>query len=352
MNNGVNKTTAEDEVSPVENEDANTETPGVTQPTAPLSAGNNGVQLSDGLFLPFGLEDSTFYRNGSRALGTSSGTGLEATSGGHFYDGLIPVDENEVSPITPTSEIPITNDEENPLNANLLGLLGPQHLAAPAPRWAVPPQWLQFQMLRSYDEGLILSERQEAEMPLGVPRSSLPDEAEAQVQSNLQSLLERQTSASSDPSPRWEVLPQWIQPSLEEETPSFMKPQIQDFYDGLIAVDSENTSDLARQLPLMREPSVPEDERQMQANLMSLLQPLVAQNEQRAPSITSSPSIIEANKDTSLPQVICNFGLMRRAGVSDRKLQFEGVNFSSKDSPLFSKHLKAHASKSLGLMFL
>jgi hypothetical protein len=352
MNIATSSAAAEDEISPVENENQNAR---ISEGDGLITNAGDEVEgqlLSDGLFLPFGLEDSTFYRDGSRRPQHTDSTRLQATVSGPFYDGLIPIEEDEVSPISPNSGVSISIEDQGPLESNLLGLLGSQHLAAPAPRWTVPPQWLQFQMLRSYDEGLILSERQETEMPLGLPRSVLPDEADAQVQVNLQNLLQRQATDSTDPSPRWEALPEWIQPSIDQDERSFVRPQAQEFYDGLIAVDGEHSPDPASQPPTMREPSVPEDERQMQANLWRLLQPLEARREQGSPSVTSNPPTTETNMKTSLPQVICSFGLMRRTGIRDRKLEFDTVRFSTMDASAFPRRLQFQAAKSTGLVLL
>jgi hypothetical protein len=205
-------------------------------------------------------------------------------------------------------------------------------------------------MLRNYDEGLILSERQD-EIPLGIPRLARLDEVDHQVQLNLRDLLQRQASQSSVP-PRWVALPQWIQASLEEDERSSIRPQTQEFYDGLIAVDGEQSPDPGHVATPTREPSIPEDEREMQANLLSLLHPLEARQERRSPSLTSIPPTSASLDKSSLPQVTCNFGLMRRTGVRDRKLEFDTAVFSNANASLFTRRLQAQASKSIGLMFL
>jgi hypothetical protein len=123
MNNAAN---TEEEVSPVENDDPNAR-PIVAQSATPVEH-DEAQLLSEGLFLPFGLEDSSFYRESSRIPHLADAARLPATSTA-FDDGLIPVDENEVSPISP----PVPLDEDEQLESNLQGLLGPEVLAAPAP---------------------------------------------------------------------------------------------------------------------------------------------------------------------------------------------------------------------------
>lgn len=352
MNIATSSAADEEEISPVEDENQIEKAPKGNAQTTNARDENESQSLSDGLFLPFGLDDSTFYRDGSRRLQPAETTRLQATVTEPFYDGLIPINEDEVSPISPNSAVSVSIDSQGPLESNLLGLLGPQPLAAPAPRWTVPPQWLQFQMLRSYDEGLILSDREDTEIPLGLPRSAHPDEVEVQVQLNLQNLLQQQATNSTKPSPRWEALPEWIQPSIDEHERGFVKPQMQEFFDGLIAVEDEHPSDSVAQAPPMRGPSVPEDERQLQANLLRLLQPIEVRREQRSPSLMSVPRTAEMNEESPLPTVICSFGLMRRTGIHDRKLEFDTVEFNSINALSFPRRLQSQASKSMGLMFL
>jgi len=328
-------------VSPIENE--------VPPTTAALNSDEQS--LSEGLFLPFGLEDSRFYRDGSSRISNpeparAANVQMRQQEAGGFYDGLIPVDEDEVSPITPISPFPGLNHENGPLESNLSRLLEPQHFAAPAPRWTIPPQWLQFQMLRNYDDGLMVAENQsEPPISFGLTRSIYPDEVDRQVQFNLNGLLQQRSD--TDASARWEVLPQWLQTSLDQDSRSSIEPQTQEFDDGLIAVDEEAASQV---LP-DREASISSDERQMQENLLSLLPPLQAQTGTRSPPPSLSPTTQTAEK-YSLPEVTCHFGLMRRTGIRDRNLEFNAEGFSSSDRSQFSKRLHAHASKSIGLMFL
>jgi hypothetical protein len=122
-----------------------------------------------------------------------------------FEDGLIPSEHQQSSTSEPALDAALANAQsfaESSSSHNLLSILQrPTFLESPAARWTAPPQWLQFQMLRSFDEGLMVSETQHPQgllHPYPEPITSIyVEEVQNQVQINLQGLLQSRQDDST-----------------------------------------------------------------------------------------------------------------------------------------------------------
>jgi hypothetical protein len=229
-----------------------------------------------------------------------------------FEDGLIPSEHQQSSIGEPALDEAIANVQafaENSLSHNLLSILQrPTFLESPAARWTAPPQWLQFQMLRNFDEGLMVNENQQSQdqaqlyPSYGGPTTSIfVEEAQSQVQINLQGLLQsRRGDVAPIAATRWQIPESWAQSSMGDSFP--IRPPISlghgNDSDGLILAD------------------------------------------RGAPFLGSTPA------------VTCNFGLMQKVGYGERKLEFFAQNFSAIDAGFFANRLQAQAANTVDLMFL
>jgi len=196
-----------------------------------------------------------------------------------FEDGLIPSEHQQSNTSEPALDAVLANAQsfaESSSSHNLLSILQrPTFLESPAARWTAPPQWLQFQLLRSFDEGLMVSETQHPHvLPQPYPEpitSTYVEEVQNQVQINLQRLLQsRHDGSAPTAATRWQIPEGWAQSSMGDSFP--IRPPIalgpdKDF-DGLILADRR----------------------------------------------TGGPFLT--------PAVTCSFGLMQQVGYGERKLEF------------------------------
>jgi len=227
-----------------------------------------------------------------------------------FEDGLIPSEYQQSSAFEPTIAAVLPNAqsavESSSLSDNLLSILQrPAFLESPAPRWTSPPQWLQFQRLRSFDEGLMVNENQQpqdfAQPHPGFTTSMHVEEFQSQVQINLRGLLHnRQDDSVPTAAARWQIPESWAQSSIGASFPvqPSMSVRRGKDVDGLIVVD-QRTSD-------------------------TLL----------------------------TPRVTCSFGLMQQAGYGERKLEFFAEKFSAMDAGFFAYRVQSQAANTVDLMFL
>jgi hypothetical protein len=230
--------------------------------------------------------------------------------GSTFDEGLIPSEHQQIS-IFQSAHDPAPPDaqpliDSNSLSQNLLSILQrPTFLASPSARWTAPPQWLQFQLLRSYDEGLMVSETQEhsalTQSYAGPTNSVYVEEVQSQVQINLQGLLQsHQNDSIPAAATRWQIPESWAQSSMGDFFP--IRPPIALEYDkyleGLMLVDRR------------------------------------------------------ANDPLSTPAVTCNFGLMQQVGFGERKLEFFTENFNAVDAGFFAHRVQSQAANTMDLMFL
>jgi hypothetical protein len=157
-------------------------------------------------------------------------------------------------------------------------------------------------MLRSYDEGLMVSEI--PGQPNPYPESTGPvyvEEVQSQVQINLQSLLQnREDDSMPSGGTRWQIPEAWAQSSMEDSFP--LRPPIaldrQMDLDGLILADRR------------------------------------------------------ANDPFSMLSVTCSFGLMQQIGFGERKLEFFAEDFHMTDAGFFTHRVQSQAVNTVDLMFL
>jgi len=216
-----------------------------------------------------------------------------------FGDGLIPLEYQQSSAFEPTIDAVLPNAqfavESSSLSNNLLSILQrPAFLESPAARWAAPPQWLQFQTLRSFDEGLMVNENQQPRdfaQPYPGPTTSIHvEEFQSQVQINLRGLLHnRQDDSVPTAAARWQIPESWAQSSIGASFPvqPSMSVRRGKDVDGLIVAD-RRTSDL----------------------------------------------------------------LMQQAGYGERKLEFFAEKFSAMDAGFFAYRVQSQAANTVDLMFL
>jgi hypothetical protein len=194
---------------------------------------------------------------------------------------------------------PSSIPEPSLLSQNLLSILQrPSFIASPLPRWTAPPQWLQFQTLRTYEEGLMTNEDQNSNLNT---YTTYTEDIRTEIQTNFQGLLQSRPDDAfiSAPAQRWQQPEQWLQASLGEEIGS--RPPVRfdsQFDDGLI----------------------------------------------------SAPPRV--NDQSSTPSVTCSFGLMQQIGFGERKLEFYPETFSAVDAPFFANRVRSQASNTTDLMFL
>lgn len=229
---------------------------------------------------------------------------------GTFDEGLIPSEHQQINFFQPAHDTAPPDAQplidSNSLSQNLLSILQrPTFLASPSPRWTAPPQWLQFQLLRSYDEGLMVSETQEYsalnQSSAGPTNSVYVEEVQSQVQINLQGLLQAHQNVSIPAAAtRWQIPESWAQSSMGDFFP--IRPPIalehDKYLDGLMLADRR------------------------------------------------------ANDPFSTPAVTCNFGLMQQVGFGERKLEFFAENFNAVDSGFFAHRVQSQAANTVDLMFL
>lgn len=244
-----------------------------------------------------------------REPGPSTPLEAVANDDSRFDEGLIPSEYQQSGPLEPTIDAVLPNQlDSSTLSNNLLSILQrPAFLESPAARWTAPPQWLQFQNLRSFDEGLMVNENQQPQdftQPYpgypGFTTSIHVEEYQSQVQMNLHGLLKnRQDDSVPTAAARWQIPESWAQSigtSLPVQ-PSMSVRRGKDV-DGLI-VSERQTSD-----------------------------------------------------SLSMPSVTCNFGLMQQAGYGERKLEFFAEKFGAMDAALFPYRVQSQAANTVDLMFL
>jgi hypothetical protein len=227
-----------------------------------------------------------------------------------FDDGLIPLEYQQSSAFEPTIDAVPPNAqfavESSSLSNNLLSILQrPAFLESPAARWTAPPQWLQFQTLRSFDEGLMVNENQHPRdfvFPQPYPGQSIHvEEFQSQVQINLHGLLQnRQDDSVPAAAARWQIPESWAQPSISTSFPVHPSMSVRrgKDADGLIVADRR------------------------------------------------------ASDTLSTPMVTCSFGLMQQAGYGERKLEFFAEKFSAMDAEFFPYRVQSQAANTVDLMFL
>lgn len=197
------------------------------------------------------------------------------------------------------------------LTRNLLSLLErPNFLESPFPRWTSPPQWLQFQLLRNDDEGLIFDENvnQQAEAQMFENEPS-EEQIPSRIEQNLQNLLQNQSDFNA---------PQQTRPSVQWQVPG---PTMQSSY--------QEATIGSFGFPIRPPASVKED---------------YAEGLIMAPPRVNDPS--------STPSLTCNFGLMQHVGYGERKLEFFPEVFGAVDAPFFANRLRSQASNTADLLFL
>jgi len=142
-------------------------------------------ELGDDLGARFGRpSDHSPYQNSRRSSVDTFETEYDPELGGNFQQAITGVEDLDhdqppsrtsersqegmiaVEPATIT-QLPLSEtlensqeqdngSEPNLVSQNLLSILQlPSFISAPLPRWTTPPQWLQFQMLRTYEDGLM-----------------------------------------------------------------------------------------------------------------------------------------------------------------------------------------------------
>lgn len=217
---------------------------------------------------------------------------------GRSQEGMIPVTTPNSTQLAPSE--PFGLPEPSLLSRNLLSILQrPSFIDSPIPRWTAPPQWLQFQVLRTYEEGLMIDENQNSTNVNAY--ATYTEDTRTQVETNLQGLLQTRTDDDfiSAPPQRWQQPEQWLQASLDDDIVARPPVRIDAaFDDGLI---------------------------------------------------TAPPRV---NDPASTPSVTCSFGLMQQIGFGERKLEFYPETFSAMDAPFFANRVRSQASNTTDLMFL
>jgi hypothetical protein len=152
------------------------------------------------------------------SLADSLATDISRT-GERFSDGLILSENQEISVFQPSfNTTPLDQQsliDSGSLSQNLLSIIQrPSFISASSARWTAPPQWLQFQMLRNDEEGLMVSEYQQLlgqnQAYSGPTNSFYGEDVQSQVQINLQGLLPNLQSGSIPvAAPRSQIPKSW-----------------------------------------------------------------------------------------------------------------------------------------------